>query len=600
MNRKLKMVLRRRSSEQGFAMPIAVGLGLIMILVGITMIIRAQGDQVTASAQKATAQSLGTTETGITRVQSLMNIYRIINNITLTNINSTTTNWSRVYDASPPNCSTSGATLVSSYRINDWITLDNGGQFRIKEYRYRPNSDNAKITGSFIIPAIGSVLLSNPPTSDITPPNYLIDNDSVEGQIQGIAGILSRKGTKYTFRRLVPVVLPDIITSDTFFSPGPSDFAQITATTIPASGAVTITPVPATYLLNGASAEGQIEGIQGTLFRNVLGVYTFERLISGTATNVTGNFFPTRTPGTGTLRLESRVNQAGTGSTATQTVGTANTQLVVSIPIMQMDINSLPVPGAWLKSGTMSGQQKIQGNLLLNDCDHSTISPTTHQALSGGTPFVDPVTGMAYKTLQVDSVFPPLPRKPIFNTLPNHILGPLTSSQTFPRTGDISNTGVVYPAIGGKFEYSVASADGNSNITITIPTTPGLQVRFYLDGNIGKKAEFIHDCTGIPGCNAADFEIFGYGGSNSTICLNGNGLIDGFIYAPAYRGGVDGNGQIRGSVWFDKFDAPSCSSDSNQIVVDQTANWTTLGVKPRNLPSTLAPVTSWLRQEVSP
>jgi len=33
MNKKLKMALGRRSSEQGFAIPIAVGLGLVMLLV---------------------------------------------------------------------------------------------------------------------------------------------------------------------------------------------------------------------------------------------------------------------------------------------------------------------------------------------------------------------------------------------------------------------------------------------------------------------------------------------------------------------------------------------------------------------------------------
>lgn len=55
MDKKLKIALRRSSSEQGFAIPIAVGMGLIMLLVGVTMIIKSQGDQVTASAQKNTA-----------------------------------------------------------------------------------------------------------------------------------------------------------------------------------------------------------------------------------------------------------------------------------------------------------------------------------------------------------------------------------------------------------------------------------------------------------------------------------------------------------------------------------------------------------------
>jgi hypothetical protein len=598
MNKKLKIALRSCSSEQGFAIPVAVGIGLVMLLVGVTMIIRSQGDQVTASAQKATARSLNAAEAGITRVQSVMNTYRILSNITLTNIASTppTTSWNRVYNASPPSCSTAGSTEISSYRINsDWITLDNGGQFRIKEYTYRPNSDPAKITVGTTIPFSGSVALA------ILPINYLIDNDSVEGQIQGIPGILSRQGNNYTFRRLGSGTSTPIAT-DTFFFPGPSDPPQNTGDiTIPVSGSVPITILPATYLLDGGSVEGQIEGIQGTLFRSG-SVYTFERLVSGAATNVTGDFFPTRAPGTGTLRLEGRVNQAGTGNTATQTVGTANSQLVVSIPIMQRDINSLPVPGTWLKSGTMIGNQKVQGNILLNDCSISTPSPTDHQAIDNSQsppgPYIDPDTGMPYKTLRVDSVFPPLPRKPTFITSPmNQILGTLNSNQTFPRTGDTSNTGAVYPAIGGVFEYSVTSVTGNN--TITILTNPGIQVRFYLDGNIDKQTTFLHNCS-TSSCKPTDFEIIGYGPSGSTICLNGNGLIDGFIYAPAYSAGVDGNGKFRGSVWVNDFDAPSCSSSSNHIVVDQTANWTTLGLKPRNLPPTLAPVTSWLRQEASP
>jgi len=55
--KKVKMALGRRSSEQGFAIPIAVGLGLVMLLVECD-IIRSQGDQVTASAQKGATQSL--------------------------------------------------------------------------------------------------------------------------------------------------------------------------------------------------------------------------------------------------------------------------------------------------------------------------------------------------------------------------------------------------------------------------------------------------------------------------------------------------------------------------------------------------------------
>lgn len=74
-NKRLKLALRRRSSEQGFAIPIAIGLGLIMILIATMMIMRSQGDQVTASAQKGAAQSLALTEGGVTRSLSTVNQY---------------------------------------------------------------------------------------------------------------------------------------------------------------------------------------------------------------------------------------------------------------------------------------------------------------------------------------------------------------------------------------------------------------------------------------------------------------------------------------------------------------------------------------------
>lgn len=73
MNKNLKIVLKNRSSEQGFVIPIAVGMGLIMILIATTLIVRSQGDQVSASAQKATAQSLAVAEGGMTRTLFKLN-----------------------------------------------------------------------------------------------------------------------------------------------------------------------------------------------------------------------------------------------------------------------------------------------------------------------------------------------------------------------------------------------------------------------------------------------------------------------------------------------------------------------------------------------
>lgn len=65
--------LKQTSSEQGFVIPLVIGLGLLIILVGMTMINRSSDDQVDASIQKKTADSLAIAESGMSRVLSMFN-----------------------------------------------------------------------------------------------------------------------------------------------------------------------------------------------------------------------------------------------------------------------------------------------------------------------------------------------------------------------------------------------------------------------------------------------------------------------------------------------------------------------------------------------
>ena len=73
MSPKLKIALIRRCSNRGFAMPVAIGLGLVILLIAATLIMRSQGDRVTASAQKATAQGLAIAEGGLSRTLAKLN-----------------------------------------------------------------------------------------------------------------------------------------------------------------------------------------------------------------------------------------------------------------------------------------------------------------------------------------------------------------------------------------------------------------------------------------------------------------------------------------------------------------------------------------------
>ena len=66
------------TGEQGFALPAAIGIGLIVMLVGVTTIVRSQADRSTAIAQKATADSLGVSEAGVTRILALLKKYPVL------------------------------------------------------------------------------------------------------------------------------------------------------------------------------------------------------------------------------------------------------------------------------------------------------------------------------------------------------------------------------------------------------------------------------------------------------------------------------------------------------------------------------------------
>lgn len=83
MKRKLKLTSATDIREKGFTLPLIIGLGLIAILVGTTMMIRTQGEQTSVFLQKETANSLSVAETGITR--TLAQIDRGSNNIYLSN-----------------------------------------------------------------------------------------------------------------------------------------------------------------------------------------------------------------------------------------------------------------------------------------------------------------------------------------------------------------------------------------------------------------------------------------------------------------------------------------------------------------------------------
>ncbi|MBW4577863.1 MAG: hypothetical protein KME08_21755 [Aphanothece sp. CMT-3BRIN-NPC111] len=132
MNQKLKIALIRRSSEQGFAMPVALGMGLVMLLVGATMIVRSQSESATGSAQKNTSLGLSAAEAGVTKVQSFLtaNRFLAVKSYPWT---------SSLVDASGVQCtSASGSVYNEALAFNSWQSINNGTQqFKVSSYSYQ-------------------------------------------------------------------------------------------------------------------------------------------------------------------------------------------------------------------------------------------------------------------------------------------------------------------------------------------------------------------------------------------------------------------------------------------------------------------------------
>jgi Tfp pilus assembly protein PilX len=157
-------------STKGFVLPVAIGVGLIAILLGIMVVARSSQNRITATAQKETARSLAAAESGITQFQSLFNRYRPLSTYCSSNAAPAPTScgavtWQTVKDsdlAGSEVCEKAAATLVKDYADdftnNQWqnvSTNPSDGQFRLISYFYKPNAASA----SPFLPGIGELTL---------------------------------------------------------------------------------------------------------------------------------------------------------------------------------------------------------------------------------------------------------------------------------------------------------------------------------------------------------------------------------------------------------------------------------------------------------
>ena len=462
----MRLALMRNSHEKGFALPIAMGVGLVIVLLGAVMMARSQTDRITSSTQKATNQGLSAAETGVARYQDLVNKYRAI----ATYNNTGTVSWAT--PSSIPNISSCGstteATAVSTQATTNWQNVDSSdptkGQYRLISYAYTPNS--------------------------------------------------------------------------------------------------------------------------------------------GVAANTA--------PGTGTLIIEGRVNQTGSGSTATQDVRTATTRLQVAIPITQ-STSSLSDTGLWATDFNFVGNNaRANANVLDSSCSGVGTAFTTNPYL-GNLPSATYGANVKGAYTKEVVAFPTLPGGNTYSapttgnintiscgTNPMNLSG--SNTLTLPRTNDKDSTNKLYgastnaPASNATYTYVIPSSCGTNSISltgnarITLGRTGQETIKVYVSGNVDaagnggigpyvngtavtKAIFYVNGSINLAGNGSAFsptyFQFYKYG-TTGDVKLNGNGSSSAFIFAPFVETQLVGNGTVSGVVWTKKISANGNAS-INQGKIDASA-----------------------------
>lgn len=91
-SKKWNSRLRSFTGSQGFALPLVIGMGLLIILIALTLFMRSQTALISASARQASAQGLSSAEAGVTLIQSFLDLHRFLG-ITNSGTPTSTTGW---------------------------------------------------------------------------------------------------------------------------------------------------------------------------------------------------------------------------------------------------------------------------------------------------------------------------------------------------------------------------------------------------------------------------------------------------------------------------------------------------------------------------
>ncbi|AFY95550.1 DUF7305 domain-containing protein [Chamaesiphon minutus] len=142
---------RQSLSQSGFSVPLALGLGLVMIIVAASIIGRSQSDRDITSSQREINRALSVSEAGALRFQSFLDRHKLLATKNLAQ-------WVNTLDTLPTSqagCHSIDLPIARYqavlFKDSTWIELDpsdrNKGRYQIVDYRYQNGVGKLTIAG---------------------------------------------------------------------------------------------------------------------------------------------------------------------------------------------------------------------------------------------------------------------------------------------------------------------------------------------------------------------------------------------------------------------------------------------------------------------
>lgn len=125
----------------GFVIPIALGFGLVMLLIGTVTIIRSQSDKRDAFTRRVSVRSLNAAETGVTRIRAFLGRYPEVAAYSLSN-------WDRLPRICPQDDIRNNAARDAKNASWTGIPNDpNNGRYQLVDYIYRDGEGTLIVDG---------------------------------------------------------------------------------------------------------------------------------------------------------------------------------------------------------------------------------------------------------------------------------------------------------------------------------------------------------------------------------------------------------------------------------------------------------------------